>query len=205
MATILVIEDDLSIRENLVDLLESEGYNTIEAANGSAGIELAIAHLPDLIICDVMMPGRDGFEVAAAIRADRNTKLIRFVFLTAKAEQVSIRTGMVHADDYLTKPFERAELLEVIAAQLCRAAAAKEFLIHFTDTLRKEVFYQVRAEIGRSFEDKVGNALNRIAGCFTLLAEAENLEEKEFSLESGLGAIAELYGIWMTYQKTKRF
>lgn len=205
MATILIIEDDLEIRENLVDLLGYEGYDTIAAANGTEGIELAIAHLPDLIICDVMMPsGKDGFQVAAAIREHRTTKLIRFVFLSAKVEQVCIRTGMVHADDYLLKPFDRVRLLEAIAAQLERAAAVKEFLINFTDNLRQKVFLEVRQEIGRSFEDKVGNALNRIAGCFTLLAEAESSEDKEFALESGLRAIAEIYAIWMTYQRTKK-
>ena len=203
-ATILIIEDDPEIRENLVDLLSFEGYDTIEAASGEEGVELAIAHIPDLIICDVMMPGKDGFQVAAAIRADRNTKLIRFVFLSAKVEQICIRTGMIHADDYLLKPFDRASLLRAIESQLERAAAAKEFLTSFMDNLRQKVFLEVREEIGRSFEDKVGNALNRMAGCFTLLAEAENSEEKEFAIEAGLRAIAEIYAIWLTYQRTKK-
>lgn len=204
MVTILVIEDDPEIRENVVDLLGFEGYNAIAAANGAEGIDLAVRCLPDLIICDVMMSGLNGFEVAAAIRENRNTKLIRFIFLSAKVEQVSVRTGMQYADDYLTKPFDRASLLRVIESQLERAAAVKEFLIDFADTLKQKVFLEVRLEIGRSFEDKVGNALNRIAGCFTLLAEAENPEEKEFALECGLRAIAEIYAIWLTYQRTKR-
>jgi CheY-like chemotaxis protein len=201
MTKILIIEDDPAIRENLADLLEAEGYDTVEARNGVEGIELAFSLLPDLIVCDVMMPNKNGFEVAEAIRKNPLTKLTRFVFLTAKAEQASIRTGMVHADDYLIKPFERADLLEVVASQLERAIAVREFLASFTNTLRM----QVRHEIGRSFEDKVGNALNRIAGCFTLLAEAEDSGEKEFAIEAGLQAIAELYGIWLTYQRTKRF
>lgn len=200
-ATILVIEDDPEIRENLVDLLSYEGYNTIAAANGTEGIELAITHLPDLIICDVMMPnGKGGFEVAEAIRKNRNTKLTRFIFLSAKVEQVCVRTGMIYADDYITKPFDRKQLLNAIAAQLERAAAVKEFLANLMDTLRQEV----REEIGRKFEDKVGNALNRIAGCFTLLAEADDPEEEEFAIESGLHAIAEVYAIWLTYQRTKK-
>ncbi|HEY9598308.1 MAG TPA: response regulator [Cyanophyceae cyanobacterium] len=199
-ATILIIENDLDVRENLVDLLTFEGYNMISAAGGEEGIELAIAHLPDLIICDVMMPGMNGFEVAEAIRQNRSTKLIRFIFLSAKVEKVSIRTGMIYADDYLLKPFERTQLLEAIAAQLERAAAVKKFLVDFTDILRQEV----REEIGRKFEDRVGNALNRIAGCFTLLAEATTSEDKEFAIEAGLHAIAEIYAIWLTYQRTRR-
>lgn len=199
-ATILIIENDLGVRENLVDLLTLEGYDAIAAVGGEEGVELAIAHLPDLIICDVMMPGMGGFEVAEAIRRNRSTRLIRFIFLSAKVEKVSIRTGMIYADDYLLKPFDRVQLLEAIAAQLERAAAVKEFLINFTNTLRQEV----REEIGRSFEDRVGNALNRIAGCFTLLAEAATSEDKDFATEAGLHAIAEIYAIWLTYQRTKR-
>lgn len=199
-ATILIIENDLDVRENLVDLLTFEGYDTIAAAGGEEGIELAIARLPDLIICDVMMPGTNGFEVAEAIRQNRSTKLIRFIFLSAKVEKVSVRAGMVYADDYLLKPFDRSQLLETVAAQLERAAAVKEFLLNLTDILRQEV----REEIGRKFEDRVGNALNRIAGCFTLLAEANSSEDKEFATEAGLHAIAEIYAIWLTYQRTKR-
>lgn len=199
-ATILIIENDLGVRENLVDLLTLEGYDTIAAAGGKEGVELAIAHLPDLIICDVMMPGMGGFEVAEAIRENRSTQLIRFIFLSAKVEKVSIRAGMIYADDYLLKPFDRVQLLEAIAAQLERAAAVKDFLANLTDILRQEV----REEIGRKFEDRVGNALNRIAGCFTLLAEATTSEDKKFAMESGLHAIAEIYAIWLTYQRTKR-
>lgn len=199
-ATILIIENDLGVRENLVDLLTLEGYDAIAAAGGEEGVELAIAHLPDLIICDVMMPGMGGFEVAEAIRKNRSTQLIRFIFLSAKVEKISIRTGMIYADDYLLKPFDRVQLLDAIAAQLERAAAVKEFLANLTDILRQEV----REEIGRKFEDRVGNALNRIAGCFTLLAEATTSEDKDFATEAGLHAIAEIYAIWLTYQRTKR-
>jgi CheY-like chemotaxis protein len=204
ISKILIIEDDALIRENLIDLLEAEKYSVIDATNGLEGIELAVKNLPDLILCDIMMPIKDGFDVVREIRADKRTRNIRFVFLTAKAEKTSLRQGMMLADDYITKPFSREELLDAIAAQLERAEAVKDFLNNFADNLRKKLVQEVREEIGKRFPDRVGNILNQIAGCFTLLADAETPGERDYALENGLRAIAELYAIWMTYLKTKK-
>lgn len=191
MPKILIIEDDESIRENVVLLLETEGYEVVEAQNGKLGLEMALTSQPDLIICDIMMPELDGYEVAAAIRKSDELKMVRFIFLTAKVERESIRIGMIHADDYLQKPFSRAELLDAVEAQLKRAEAVKEFLSIFQQ--------EARQQIGRNFTDRVGNLLNIIAGCFNELAEASSETEKQQAKGDGVRAVAELYGIWLTY------
>jgi DNA-binding NarL/FixJ family response regulator len=122
--TILVIEDQAQMRRNLLTVLEMEGYRALSAANGREGLELARRERPDLIVCDVMMPELDGHGVLAALRADPAFRTTPFIFLTAKGEKIDVRTGMnLGADDYLTKPARREELLAAVSARLERAEA----------------------------------------------------------------------------------
>jgi diguanylate cyclase (GGDEF)-like protein len=119
MNKILVIEDERIIRTNILKLLRAEGFETIGADNGLTGVQLAIAEQPDLIICDILMPSLDGYGVLKALQQDPVTATIPFIFLTAKADRSDWRQGMkLGADDYLTKPFTRAELLDAIASRL---------------------------------------------------------------------------------------
>src|SRR5690242_19524038 len=102
-----------------MELVEEEGYHPIGAENGSIGVGLAQSDLPDLIICDVMMPELNGYEVLNVLRQSATTSSIPFIFLTAKADRASLREGMeLGADDYLTKPFTRAEVLNAITTRL---------------------------------------------------------------------------------------
>lgn len=127
MTKVLVIEDEETIRANLLDVLEVEGFDALEASNGQVGLQMAKEHLPDIILCDVMMPVMDGFEVVKALREHPSTATIPFVFLTARAAKIDFRHGMVlGANDYLTKPFTVAELLEAITSQLAKQAAIAE-------------------------------------------------------------------------------
>jgi EAL domain-containing protein (putative c-di-GMP-specific phosphodiesterase class I)/ActR/RegA family two-component response regulator len=133
MIKILVIEDEESVRENLLDLLEAEDFETIAAANGRIGVNLAITESPDLILCDMMMPEIDGYGVLTALRQDPLTAAIPFIFLTAKSAKADFRQGMdMGADDYLTKPFTRAELLSAIMNRLERQATLKKYLSNQT-------------------------------------------------------------------------
>jgi signal transduction histidine kinase len=119
MKKILVIEDETGVRENLIDLLDAEDFEAIAAENGRQGIELAKEKLPDLILCDVMMPELDGYGVLTELRQDPATAMIPFIFLTAKAAKGDTRRGMeLGADDYLTKPFNRQEILAAISTRL---------------------------------------------------------------------------------------
>jgi CheY-like chemotaxis protein len=115
MKKILVIEDDSTIHQVIVEILENEGYKVFSAYNGKAGIQLAKEVLPDLIICDVMMPGTDGYEVLTDLSGDTATAPIPFIFLSAMVERDNIRQGMeLGADDYLPKPFKIGELLKAV-------------------------------------------------------------------------------------------
>ncbi|MDB4534818.1 response regulator [Vicingaceae bacterium] len=123
---ILLIEDNLEMRENTSEIMELANYNVITALNGKDGVEKAKKHLPDLIICDIMMPEMDGYGVLYILSKDPSTCAIPFVFLTAKAEKSEFRKGMnLGADDYVTKPFEEMELLNVIESRLERSKLFK--------------------------------------------------------------------------------
>ena len=129
MPKILIIEDEEAVRENLLDLLEAEDFETIAAANGRIGVHLAISEVPDLILCDIMMPEIDGYGVLTALRQDPSTATIPFIFLTAKSAKSDFRQGMdMGADDYITKPFTRAELLSAIMNRLEKYATLKRYL-----------------------------------------------------------------------------
>ena len=126
MKKILVIEDEEFVRENIVELLEAEGFEVYNAENGYRGLDVAKSKLPDLILCDVMMPGLDGLGVLAALRKDAILASIPFIFLTAKAAKSDFRQGMeLGADDYITKPFTRNELLGAIATRLKKQATVE--------------------------------------------------------------------------------
>ena len=119
MQKILVIEDNLDVRENIVEILELSNYEVVEAPNGKEGVKAAKNEHPDLILCDIMMPEMDGYEVLYMLGKDPNTSTIPFIFLTAKSEKSDFRQGMsLGADDYLTKPFDDMELLKAIEGRL---------------------------------------------------------------------------------------
>jgi diguanylate cyclase len=126
MKKILVIEDEEFVRENILELLDTEGFEVIGAENGRIGIDLAKAMTPDLILCDVMMPDLDGYGVLTKLRQESAMASTPFIFLTAKAAKTDFRQGMeLGADDYLTKPFTRAELLGAITSRLKKQAAVQ--------------------------------------------------------------------------------
>ena len=122
MKKILVIEDNTEVRENICEILELAGYEAYSASNGKTGVEKATSLMPDLILCDVMMPELDGFGVLKILSNNRLTHGIPFIFLTAKAEKDDFRKGMgLGADDYITKPFDDTQLLEAIEIRIKRS------------------------------------------------------------------------------------
>ncbi len=119
MSKILVIEDETQVRENLKEILELNGYTVLTAEGGLQALPLIKEHFPDLILCDVMMPGLSGHEVLNQVRSEQDTAAIPFIFLTAKADHRDLRQGMnLGADDYLTKPFEAKDLLDSVQSRL---------------------------------------------------------------------------------------
>jgi CheY-like chemotaxis protein len=115
MKKILLIEDTVEILENFTEYLEMIGYEIYAAKNGKKGLELATEISPDLIICDVLMNGMDGFEVLRLIKKSVNTSKIPFVFSTSLSEKIEKSEALaLGADDYLVKPFDLSKLLEVV-------------------------------------------------------------------------------------------
>lgn len=116
---ILVIEDEESVRRNVVRLLDLEGYRVEEAVNGADGVAAALSRKPDLVICDIGMPGLDGFGVLARLRAEPATAGIPFVFLTASADVEDESTGYkLGANDYVVKPFDVTVLTALVRSKL---------------------------------------------------------------------------------------
>ena len=173
MAKILVIEDEESIRENILDLLEAENFEGIGAINGKVGIKLANEQIPDLILCDMMMPEVDGHGVLKALRSEPLTATIPFIFLTAKADKSDIRTGMeLGADDYITKPCTPQELLKAIAIRLEKQKTISR--------QSQKTLDELRTNISMSLPHELRTPLNAIMGFSELiLSEYQVLEESD--------------------------
>ena len=124
---VLVIEDNFDVRDNITEILELANYDVQSAENGKIGVAMAQDWLPDIIVCDIMMPELDGYGVLYLLSKNQKTSNIPFIFLTAMADKNDRRKGMdLGADDYLTKPFEEMELLNAIEGRLKRSEAFKQ-------------------------------------------------------------------------------
>ena len=144
MKKILVIEDERLVRDNILDCLEDGGYEVIGVDNGQVGLDWASEHKPDLILCDVMLPELDGYEVLRSLRQEPTTALLPFVFLSAKVEKAEIRHGMnLGADDYITKPFTPDELLDTVAARLKR----RDAIVQYAELLQASLFNSDRISL----------------------------------------------------------
>ena len=160
MASILVIEDDRASRENLLELLDMEGFDVIGAENGVVGIRLAREHLPKLIICDIMMPDLDGYGVLKALRCDSMTATIPFIFLTGKSDRHSIRQGMqLGADDYIFKPYDTHELLAAINTRFVKQGELESQRLRMQAWKLVEVQEIERNRIARELYDEVSQPL----------------------------------------------
>ena len=133
---ILIIEDTADIRESVAEILELAGHTVYEAGNGKEGVEMARTYMPDIILCDIMMPELDGYGVLHMLGKTPETAQIPFIFLTAKADRVDLRKAMdMGADDYLTKPFDDVELLNAIESRMKKKERQKEFYSKSLDDL----------------------------------------------------------------------
>ena len=173
MTKILVIEDELSIRENMAEILEYEGYEVLTAEQGVAGVQMARDSMPDLVICDIMMPLLDGYGVLTELRSQAETATIPFIFLTARADRDAIRIGMnAGADDYLTKPCGRDEIMAAV-----RARMAKRETI---DQLHKQNFEELRGNLITILPHELRTPLTSILGYAELLQmDYERLDRAE--------------------------
>lgn len=165
---ILVIEDEDWIRANIQELLELSEFEVTTAKNGQIGLALAKSWMPDLILCDVLMPELNGHDVLVALRQEPLTAAIPLIFLTAKASRFDLRQGMqLGADDYLTKPFEPHELLEAIATRLKRQEAFTQQYTHEhqqTQKLKQEIYErQKKLQESQNWADLQGELLQKLS------------------------------------------
>lgn len=167
MTKILLVEDDPDVRQNIQDLLEAEDYGVLIAENGLMALDILENTLPDLILCDVMMPGLDGHGLLKWISNDKDMAGVPFIFLTARADNQDQREGMnIGADDYLTKPFTREQLLTAIGSRLQKVDSInKKYL---------ERFDELRASIAVSLPHELRTPLTGIMGFSEYLID--NLE-----------------------------
>jgi len=221
MKKVLLIEDDTVLRENTAELLELSNYKVIIAPNGKVGVSKAKTTLPDIIICDIMMPELDGYSVLKALSRHKNTKYIPFIFLSAKTEQKDIRKGMnLGADDYITKPFSEDDLISAIESRLAKALILKderqqnysrenEDLIRSLNDLKN--FFVENGEILKYNEDEIiykeGHNSNFLYLITHGTVKCHKLDEQGKELTTALYKVGDLFGFTsftqnMPYQET---
>lgn len=173
MTDIVVIEDELTVLDNILDTLEAAGYSAHGAESGTKGVELVRTINPDLIICDIFMPEMDGYQVLQKLKQDDTTATIPFIFLTAKAERSDLRYGMdLGADDYIAKPFTQRELLKAIQTRLKKRTAILEKYESTISKLRKNIAYALPHEFRTPLMHILGGA-ELLNSSFTTLTEEE--------------------------------
>jgi two-component system, sensor histidine kinase and response regulator len=148
MYKILVIDDSKAIRESLTDILSLEGYECLEADNGKAGTLIAQEYIPDLIICDIMMPEMDGHGVIEVLRENPLTSTIPFIFLTAMSQRQDLRKGMeMGADDYITKPFTCDEILNAVKYRLEKSHGFQKKLNQLRESIARSLPHEIRTPL----------------------------------------------------------
>ncbi len=176
MVNILVIEDEPILREEIVEWLILEGSNAFSASDGRIGVDAALSHLPDLIVCDILMPEVDGYNVLLEVHAHPATVNIPFIFLTAKVAQDEIRKGMdLGADDYITKPFTRLTLLHAIEARLAKkklqTVAHQQAITQLQHALTQASDHNIlKAKLLAMFSHDFANSLTSILMVSSLLS-----------------------------------
>lgn len=159
MARILVVEDETTILENIIETLELEHYKVMGAPNGRVGVEVALREHPDLILCDIAMPELDGYGVLLELRGHAATALTPLIFLTAHADRASMRQGFeLGADDYLTKPFSHDELLRAVKTQLEKLEIARRQRENELDMLRDTIIAALPHELRTPLSGIIGCA-----------------------------------------------
>lgn len=179
MAKILVIDDYPDTIKVLESLLTLRGYEVVTAPNGREGVKRAFDHLPDLIVCDVMMPYMNGYEVLAAVRKNPATFGTPFILLTSRNEKEDVRTGMeLGADDYLTKPFSNTEIVNAVKVRLEKNKNVKSF---YDKKLKELQLYLLS-----SLPHELRTPLNTILGFAQIIDKSfDSLSKEEIKAMNG--------------------
>lgn len=190
---ILIIEDDASIRKCIAVLLELEAYEVHASSNGNEGLEQIMQWHPDLVICDIRMPGLNGFELLAQYSSKDEYTRIPFIFLSALSEKADIRAAMnLGADDYLTKPFTQAELLGAVRLQLAKKQKREVYVQEQCDLKVLNAKQEVQKErnvLLAEIHHRVKNNLALISALIQL-QEGESQSDRDRLLNRRINAIA---------------
>ena len=161
MPLILVIEDDATQRLATSLALKKAGHNVIEAVDGTQGLEMARRQVPDLIVCDVVMPGLNGYQVVTEIRQDDEISDIPVIMLTAMADRSHVRIGMTSgADDYLAKPFSVRELCDAVAALIAKHNTQRDKIVNSVKTKFLAALEAQRSSLTTQYEQRLMEELN---------------------------------------------
>lgn len=169
---ILVVDDEENYRDIVTLALTLNGYEIVQATNGSEGLAAVQRGRPDLILCDVNMPVMNGLELLTALKADPDLEAIPFLFLTGNAEKEDMRKGMqLGADDYLTKPFSAEELIAAVEARLSKKKRIQRFY--------ESQFDDIKSNIVHFLPHEFRTPLNGILGFSRILRDTKGMPEDE--------------------------
>jgi CheY-like chemotaxis protein len=161
MARILLIEDDASQRFVAAFALKKAGHEVFEAVDGAEGLAAVDQFGPELVVCDVMMPGMTGYEVLGSLRDDVRHATLPFILLTAMADRQHMRQGMVSgADDYLTKPYKPDELCEAVESTLARKQTRHNAFLSTMSDVVDGALEQQKEHLGRQYESRLADEIN---------------------------------------------
>lgn len=201
---ILIIDDAEFILDSTAVLLEFEGYEVITALNGEDGIKLAETEKPDLIICDVSMPGLNGYDVITHLKNNKETETIPFVFLTAFTEKAKMREGMAKgADDYLTKPFEKSDLLNVVETQLKKSKNLEKHVQEKVEEIGKKLNYALPHEF-RTVLTQLSGIAQVLDGTAEMLS-AEEIKEIASDMKYSIDRITRITENFLHYTQLENF
>lgn len=176
--SVLIVEDDEIIRENIKEYLEINGFEVFESENGKSGLSIAKDSNPDVIVSDIMMPGMNGIEMISELKKDNNTSLIPVILITAKVESKDVREGMtVGADDYITKPFDLVDLLHAVNTQI---------------TKKNKIHDHIHLEYTKSFEHWKNIANHELFTPINVIQNVYHLISNQSKLDDELDSIFKL-------------
>jgi len=183
---VLIVDDTEEIRIIISESLNLFGFVTLTAGDGTAGVEMARKHSPDLIICDINMPNMDGYATLTALREEETTATIPFIFLSGASDKINMRRGMeLGADDYLTKPFTHKELMAAVNARLEKKADLQRQSDKKLDELRGNITMALPHELRTPLNGILGLASIMIDD-YANMPPAEVLESAKYIHESAL-------------------
>jgi signal transduction histidine kinase len=178
---VLFVDDDKTISESVVDLLELSGYVALHAANGAAAMEILNTRTPDIIVSDVAMPEMDGFTFHEAVRTNPDWALIPFIFLTARDEKQDIERGYLQgADRYLTKPFDPEDLLVAIETRLRRTQEMRQAVLVDVERMKRQLL--------NIFGHELRTPISQIYGYVDILRSAHD-QTNSSMVQEALGVV----------------